>query len=42
MICYCLNAVNISILNDYSIYEQWEGIINKSILFYIQYAIKSV
>ena len=40
IICCHLNITNILTLSGYSIYEQWEGIINKSISFYIQYTIK--
>ena len=41
MICHCLNIVNISTLSGCSICEQWKDIISKSMLFYIQYTIKS-
>ena len=42
MICRRLNTINISILSDYNICKQWKNIINKLILFCIQYIIKLI
>ena len=40
MVCCHLNTANISTSSGYSIYKQWGDIINKLMLFCIQYTIK--